>query len=93
VFISVTNEKNQENIGNYIPNSNTGKYVIIVPPGVYTVTVEVAGFQPYTFKQSVADKSSFKTEIDREIKLLPAGYTAPVPPAPPKPGPPPPKKK
>jgi hypothetical protein len=93
VFISVTNEKNQENIGNYVPNSNTGKYVIIVPPGVYSVTVEMAGFQPYSFKQNVVDKSSFKTEIDREIKLLPVGYVAPAPPTPPKPGPPPPQKK
>ncbi len=84
VFITVINDKNQENIGNYVPNSNTGKYVIIVPPGVYSINVEMSGFQPYSFKQSVVDKSSFKTEIDREIKLLPVGYVAPGPPAPPK---------
>jgi hypothetical protein len=85
VFISVINEKNQENIGNYVPNSNTGKYVIIVPPGVYTVNIEASGFQTSTFKQNVADKSSFKSEIDREIKLLPVGYVAPAPPQAPKP--------
>jgi len=85
VFISVINEKNQENIGNYVPNSNTGKYVIIVPPGIYTVNIDMAGFQTFSFKQNVADKSSFKSEIDREIKLLPTGYVAPVPPEAPKP--------
>jgi len=84
VFITVINDKTQENVGNYVPNANTGKYVIIVSPGVYTVNVELAGYQAYTQKLSIVDKSSFKTEIEREIKLLPVGYVAPAPPAPPK---------
>ena len=85
VSIAVINEKTQETVGSYVPNANTGRYVIIVPPGVYTVTVDLPGFQPFTQKVNVVDKSSFKTEIDREIKLLPVGYVAPVPtpPAPP----------
>jgi tetratricopeptide (TPR) repeat protein len=84
VFITVINEKTQENVGNYVPNANTGKYVIIVPPGVYTVNVELTGFQTLTQKLSIVDKSSFKTEIEREMKLLPVGYVPPSPPTPPK---------
>jgi len=84
VFITVINDKTQENVGNYVPNANTGKYVIIVPPGVYTVNVELTGYQSYTQKLSIVDKSSFKTEIEREIKLLPVGYVPPAPPKDPK---------
>ncbi|HEV7232530.1 MAG TPA: hypothetical protein VGO45_14430, partial [Bacteroidia bacterium] len=80
VFITVLNEKNQDNIGNYVPNSNTGKYVIIVPPGVYSVNIELPGFQSYTQKVSIVDKSSFKTEIEKDIVLLPVGYAAPAAP-------------
>jgi hypothetical protein len=82
VFISVINEKNQENIGNYVPNSNTGRYVIIVPPGNYSINVDMPGFQPYTQKIAIADKSSFKTELDKEIRLLPDGFKAPAAPVP-----------
>jgi hypothetical protein len=79
VFITVLNEKTQETVGNYVPNSNTGKYVIIVPPGVYSVNVEISGFQSYSQKVNIVDKSSFRTEIERDIQLLPVGYKAPAP--------------
>jgi Tol biopolymer transport system component len=92
VFISVINEKTQENVGNYVPNSNTGKYVIIVPPGIYTINIELADFQSFTQKVSIVDKSSFKTEIDKDIKLLPVGYVAPKPVPDKAPGGTPPKK-
>jgi hypothetical protein len=79
VFITVTNTKTQEIVGNYIPNPNTGRYVIIVPPGSYTMTVEVNGYQTLTEKIDVMDKVSFKPEIDKNLKLLPEGYKPPVP--------------
>jgi hypothetical protein len=70
VFITVTNDKNQEIVGNYVPNGNTGKYVIIVAPGVYNISIETPGFQAYTEKVNVLDKSSFKTEIDKDILIV-----------------------
>jgi tetratricopeptide (TPR) repeat protein len=80
VFITVLSEKIQDNIGNYVPNSNTGKYVIIVPPGSYSVNIELPGFQSYTQKVNIVDKSSFKTEIERDIVLIPVGYVPPAAP-------------
>ena len=79
VFITVTDTKTQEIIGNYVPNPNTGRYVIIVPPGNYVLNVEVNGFQAMTEKINVLDKVNFKTEFDKDLKLLPEGYKAPTP--------------
>ncbi|TND07426.1 MAG: tpn50 [Bacteroidetes bacterium] len=69
VFITVTNMKNAELVGNYVPNANSGRYVIILPPGEYSMTVETPGFKEITEKLSIMDKSSFRTEIDKNIVL------------------------
>jgi len=74
VFISVSDSKTQEIIGNYLPNQNTGRYVIVLAPGIYDVNIEATGFQPITEKINILDKSSFKFEITKDIKLLPEGY-------------------
>lgn len=78
VFITVTDTKTQEIIGNYIPNPNSGRYVIIVPPGSYTMDVEVNGFQMITDKIDVLEKVNYQTEIDKDLRLLPEGYKPPV---------------
>jgi hypothetical protein len=69
VFITVYNSQTNELVGNYIPNSNTGRYVMILAPGTYDVTVEAPGFKAYSLKLNILDKSSFKTEIEQEIIL------------------------
>lgn len=69
MFITVTNAANSEIVGNYVPNSNTGRYVIILPPGEYTLTLETPGFSDVSEKLSIMDKSSFRTEIEKEIVL------------------------
>lgn len=69
VFISVTDKKTNEVVGNYVPNGNTGRYVIILAPGSYTVTVEAPGCAPYTETISIADKSSFRPEMVKDIQL------------------------
>lgn len=45
--IRVKNEAN-ELIGEYAPNRVTGKYVLALYPGKYTVTLTADGFKPYT---------------------------------------------
>lgn len=74
VFISVTNTKTQEVVGNYLPNPNTGRYVMVLAPGNYEVSVEANGFQPVSNKISILDKSSYKFEITKDVKLKPEGY-------------------
>jgi len=69
VFISVTNDKNGELIGNYLPNQQTGKYVVILPPGKYTLVVELFNFKLLTQKLEILDKVSFQSEIEFDLKL------------------------
>jgi tetratricopeptide (TPR) repeat protein len=69
VFISVTNDKNGELIGNYLPNQQTGKYVVILPPGKYTLVVELFNFRLLTQKLEIMDKVSFQSEKEFDLKL------------------------
>lgn len=74
VFISVSDSKTQELVGNYLPNQNTGRYVIVLSPGTYDISIEANGFQPLTEKVTILDKSSYKFEITKHINLVPEGY-------------------
>jgi hypothetical protein len=69
VLISVTDDKTGELIGNYLPNAKTGKYVVILPPGKYTLTVELFEFKLLTKKLEILDKISFQSEIEFDLKL------------------------
>lgn len=74
VFITVTDSKSQEVIGNYLPNPNSGRYIMVLAPGNYEVNMEANGFQSITDKISILDKSSYKFEITKDIQLKPEGY-------------------
>jgi len=74
VFITVTDTKTQEIVGNYLPNPNSGRYVIILSPGNYDLSIEANGFNTVEEKVSILDKSSFKFEITKDILLKPEGY-------------------
>lgn len=67
VFITVTDKNSGEVVGNYVPNANSGRYVIIVPPGVYEVTYTAPGFTDLHDTLNILDKSSFRTEIDKDV--------------------------
>jgi len=69
VFISVTDDKNGEIIGNYLPNSQTGKYVVILPPGKYTLVVELFNFKLLSQKLEILDKVSYQSEKEFDLKL------------------------
>ena len=75
VFITVRDNKSQEVIGNYLPNPNSGRYIIILPPGVYDLSIEATGFQTKSEKINVLDKSSYKFEISKDIQLIPDKHT------------------
>ncbi len=74
VFITVTDNKTQQVVGNYLPNPNSGHYVMVLAPGTYNISIEANGFQPIAEKISVLDKSSYKFEITKDIQLRPEGY-------------------
>lgn len=72
VLITVSNAKTQELYGNYVPNSSSGRYVMILPPGKYHATITLDGYKNYEEDINVEDKSSFKTEVNQDIALHPA---------------------
>ncbi len=74
VFITVSDSKTQEVVGTYLPNQNSGRYVIVLAPGNYEMSVEANGFQSISDKITVLDKSSFKFEISKDINLKPDGF-------------------
>ncbi len=80
VFISVVDVKTGNEFGTYMPNPSTGKYVIILPPGKYTLNTEIPGYKKYSEAVQILDKSSFKSQLEKNIVLIPEGGITPPPP-------------
>lgn len=74
VFISVNDSKTHEIVGTYLPNPHSGRFIMILSPGTFDITIEANGFKTISEKINILDKSSFKFEIKRDIKLNPEGY-------------------
>lgn len=79
VAITLSDAGTHEIFGQYLANEKSGKFVMIAPPGNYELEIEASGFQKFSEKINLFDKSSFKAEIDREVKLSPVGYKVTVP--------------
>jgi len=62
-------DKNSDLYGEYSPNLNTMRYIMILPPGEYNLDVEAGGFIPIHETINILDKSSFMTEIRKDIVL------------------------
>ena len=71
IIIDVTDKKTGELYGSYLPNFNTMKYVVILPPGEYTMDVDADAHTPISETIVVYDKSSFEAEVDKDIMLTP----------------------
>lgn len=71
VNITVSDLVSGEMMGIYVPNPNTMRYVIALPPGEFDVLVEADGFEPVSFEVKILGKSSFQPEIDRDLSLVP----------------------
>lgn len=75
VFITVNNDKTNELVGTYAPNPLSGRFIMILVPGsTYDVTIEATGFNTINEKINILDKSSYRFEIKKDIKLKPEGY-------------------
>ena len=69
IYISVTDLETDEEYGSYLPNPNTMRYVIILPPGHYNLFVEVPGFEEYSKDIDILGKGSFKSKLGMDIEL------------------------
>ena len=69
--ISVNDAKTGDLVGRYLPAPNSGKYIIIVPPGSFKLNIEADGFKDYSETFHVVGKGSFEQEIIKNINLVP----------------------
>jgi outer membrane protein OmpA-like peptidoglycan-associated protein len=70
-IITVTDVETGEMMGQYTPNSATGKYVIILPPGRnYSITYEAVDYLYQSDNVNISDTSAYQV-IDRPVELEP----------------------
>jgi tetratricopeptide (TPR) repeat protein len=69
IAMFVTDENTGELYGEYLPNLTSMRYVIILPPGKYSLTIETDNFGLYEEKIEVLDKDAFQYEIIKDIEL------------------------
>lgn len=69
--ITVTDVQSGELMGTYQPNSSTGKYVIILPPGRnYSITYEATDFLYQSDNINIHDSAAYQV-INRPVELAP----------------------
>ena len=74
IFITVNDSKSHEIVGTYLPNQTSGRFIMILSPGMYDITIEANGFKTISEQMNILDKSSYRFEIKKDIKLKPEGY-------------------
>lgn len=67
--ITVTNLETSAIVGHYAANEQTGKYILILPEGKYTITVTATGCKPYSGFVEILGKSSYQAEMVKHILL------------------------
>ena len=68
-FLSITDNKTGDIVGDYLPNRRNMKYVMILPPGEYNLYIEASGFHPISEDINILDKSDFQSEILKNFTL------------------------
>lgn len=71
IIIKVSNKETGITQGIYRPNKNTGKYIIIVPPGRYDVRFSCPGYQKVDKEYYFIDDESNSIYEDEHIVLIP----------------------
>jgi hypothetical protein len=69
VLLTVTDMETGEIFGDYRPNRNSWKYVMILPPGKYQLEIYADNHEVITEEITIQDKSSFRTEIKKDYLL------------------------
>ena len=70
-FVIVTDNRTQEEIGNYTPNSKNGSFIITLVPGSYNVMIDAPGFAPKSEDILVKGKSDFEQFINKDFTVTP----------------------
>ena len=71
VMITVTDNESGDIVGNYVPNSSTGKYLFVLAPGKnYNITYESEGHLFHSENLYVPDNTAYN-EINKAVELKP----------------------
>lgn len=69
--ITVTDVESGEMMGTYVPNSSTGRYVIVLPPGKnYSIVYEANDYLYQSDNINISDTTAYQV-IDRPVELEP----------------------
>ncbi|MFZ5552379.1 MAG: hypothetical protein ACOZCO_04630 [Bacteroidota bacterium] len=71
ISILISDAELGELYGEYLPNPNSMRYVIILPPGKFRLDVEAEGFKSHMEVIEVLDKNEYRFEIKKDIQLEP----------------------
>jgi hypothetical protein len=55
--------------GDYLPNPNTGRYIIILPSGNYNILVEADGYNNYSEDIEIFDNNAYVPELLKDFNL------------------------
>jgi hypothetical protein len=69
--IEVFELKSNNTFGQYKVNAQTGKFVMILPPGGYSLDVMAPGFKAHSENITILDKGSFVPSMEINMNLLP----------------------
>lgn len=67
--ISVLDLQIDEEYGSYLPNPNTGRFIIILPPGKFNLLVEVPGYKLYMENIEIYGKDAYRSNLSKNIVL------------------------
>jgi hypothetical protein len=70
VLITVTDFQSGETTGVYRPNPRTGKFIMILPPGKYSVLFETAGYISRKTELHLHDYESIREDISLDVLLF-----------------------
>lgn len=69
-FVEVK-DKEGNLIGQYTPNTRNGKFILILEPGVYDLTISKEGYEKLEQRFRIYDKINYTPEIDRSFYIKP----------------------
>ena len=70
-FVSIIDNRTQDEVGNYTPNPKNGSFVIILKPGSYNVLVDAPGYAPKSEDIVIKGKSDFVPFTNKEFIVTP----------------------
>ncbi len=70
-MIEVFELKSNNTFGQYKVNPQTGKFIMILPPGAYSLDVMAPGYKTHSENITILDKGSFVPSMEINMNLLP----------------------